>query len=112
MESLLEEQKKEMDAEAEQLAAGAQRRCSSWVLLKCDFREIVCGRYLGPPPGEAKAADGEDTKEEKADEADDAEPAEEEAVVADEKSDDKTDETPKDDKEVKEDDKEAKDEEE
>jgi len=94
MDSLLEEQKKEMDAEAEQLAAGAQRR------------------YLGPPPGEAKAADGEDTKEEKADEADDAEPAEEEAVVADEKSDDKTDETPKDDKEVKEDDKEAKDEEE
>ena len=77
-----------------------------------NFKETVCGRYLGPPPGEAKAADAEVTKEEKADEADDAEPVEEEAVLADEKSDDKTDETKEDEKEVKEDDKEAKDEEE
>merc|ERR1712070_507202 len=75
METMLEEQKKEMDAESEQLLVGARRR------------------YLGPPPGETKAAEGEDTNEDQAADEEndaDAEPAEEDAAGTD-KPDGKTD---------------------
>jgi len=93
MDSLLEEQKKEMDAEAEERSVGA--RC----------------RYLGAPAEGEDAKEGGEAEDAAADGADEGEDADEEAVGKE--SEDKADgKEEQDEKEAKETDKEANDDEE